>query len=91
MKFYDDILHDWTGGGEYLFPPAHSRGSIITDVTLLNGLQRLGYTREKMTIHGFRGIASTLLNVMGFNSDLIESQQTMSHRKSPLSSPHRRQ
>ena len=67
-------LHDWTGGGEYLFPSAHSRGSVITDVTLLNGLRRLGYTREEMSIHGFRGIASTLLNEMGYNSDLIEMQ-----------------
>ena len=43
-------------------------------MTLLNGLRRLGYTREEMTIHGFRGVASTQLNELGFNSDLIETQ-----------------
>ena len=67
-------LHDWTGHGEYIFASSHSKASVISDMTLLNGLRRLGYTREEMTIHGFRGVASTQLNELGFNSDLIETQ-----------------
>ena len=67
-------LHDWTGHGEYLFMSPHSRASVITDGTLLSALRRIGYTRTEMTIHGFRGIASTQLNELGFNSDLIEIQ-----------------
>ena len=67
-------LHDWTGHGEYLFASSQSRARVITDATLLNALRRIGYTRDEMTIHGFRGIASTQLNELGFNSDLIEAQ-----------------
>lgn len=67
-------LHDWTGHGEYLFASSQSRARVITDATLLNALRRIGYTRDEMTIHGFRGLASTQLNELGFNSDLIETQ-----------------
>lgn len=67
-------LHDWTGHGEYLFASSHSKARVITDMTLLNALRRLGYSSEEMCIHGFRGLASTQLNELGFNSDLIEAQ-----------------
>jgi integrase len=37
------------------------------------GLQRLGYSSNEMTAHGFRGTASTLLNESGkWHSDAIE-------------------
>ena len=38
---------------------------------LLNGLRRLGYGRNEMCIHGFRAIASTLLNGQRFCSDVV--------------------
>jgi hypothetical protein len=41
---------------------------------LLNALRRLGYTKEQMTIHGFRAMASTLLNEQGYRPDVIEAQ-----------------
>ena len=34
----------------------------------------MGYDRNEMCIHGFRAIASTLLNEQGFRSDVIEIQ-----------------
>ena len=37
-------------------------------------LRRLGYPRTEMTGHGFRSIASTLLNEQGWNRDAIERQ-----------------
>ena len=67
-------LHDWTGHGEYLFASSLSKARVITDMTLLNALRHLGYSSEEMCIHGFRGLASTQLNELGFNSDLIETQ-----------------
>ena len=41
---------------------------------MLNALRRMGYTREEMSVHGFRSIASTLLNELGYNRDWIERQ-----------------
>jgi len=37
-------------------------------------LKRLGYTKEEMTGHGFRSMASTLLNENGWSADAIERQ-----------------
>ena len=38
-------------------------------------LKRMGY-RGRMTGHGFRGIASTALNEMGYRWDVIEAQRS---------------
>lgn len=56
------------------FPSPMSNTRPISDVGLLNALRRLGYSREEMCIHGFRAIASTHLNEMGFRPDIIEVQ-----------------
>lgn len=56
------------------FPSPMSVTQPISDVGLLNALRRLGYSREEMCIHGFRAIASTHLNEMGFRPDIIEAQ-----------------
>ena len=40
---------------------------------MLYTLYRMGY-HGRATVHGFRGMASTLLNEMGFNPDWIERQ-----------------
>jgi integrase len=34
----------------------------------------MGFTKDEMVAHGFRSIASTRLNEMGYNSDWIERQ-----------------
>jgi hypothetical protein len=47
---------------------------LISDGTLLAGLRRLGYSKEEMTVHGFRSIASILFNEQGYNRDWIEGQ-----------------
>ena len=47
--------------------------------TVLYALYRMGY-QGKMTGHGFRAVASTALNEMGFNADVIERQ--LSHKES---------
>ena len=46
----------------------------ISDMTLLAGLRRMGYGKADMTVHGFRSMASTLLNEQGYNRDWIERQ-----------------
>ncbi|WP_295639350.1 integrase arm-type DNA-binding domain-containing protein [uncultured Mailhella sp.] len=67
-------LQKFSGDGEYVFPSPQSKSQCISDVGLLNGLRRLGYGREEMCIHGFRAMASTLLNEQQYNPDVIEAQ-----------------
>jgi integrase len=63
-----------TGHGRYLFPAIHKSGRPISEMTLNGALQRLGYSHDEHVTHGFRTTASTLLNEMGVDSDLIELQ-----------------
>lgn len=72
-----DILRDleqFTGGGKYVFPSTRAKSGILSDVTLLAAIRRLGYPKEEMTVHGFRGMASTIMNEMGVKADWIERQ-----------------
>ena len=67
-------LHSLTGNGRYLFPSLFSASRPISDMGLLNALRRMGYAKGVMTIHGFRSMASTLLNEQGYRADVIEAQ-----------------
>jgi integrase len=58
----------------YVFPsPVKSNSSICTE-SIRAALRTLGIKKEAFTAHGFRSMASTLLNELGFNSDWIEKQ-----------------
>ena len=46
----------------------------MSDATLTNALRNMGYGGDTMTVHGFRSMASTRLNEMGWNRDAIERQ-----------------
>ena len=46
----------------------------MSENTIGAALRRLGYTGDEMTAHGFRAMASTLLNERGVAPDLIELQ-----------------
>jgi integrase len=68
-------LKELTGGSKYLFPSVRSWHRPMSENTLNAALRRLGYSKEEMTAHGFRAMASTLLNETGtFNPDAIERQ-----------------
>ncbi len=68
------------GGGSRFVFPGRNRDKPISNNTLLFALYRLGY-KGKMTGHGFRAVASTMLNEMGkFRSDVIERQLAHSER-----------
>ncbi|GJL72369.1 MAG: integrase [Nitrosomonas sp.] len=60
------------GNSRYLLPGRNPNKSISNN-TLLYALYRLGY-KSKMTGHGFRAVASTILNELEFNPDAIERQ-----------------
>ena len=60
--------------GQFLFPVIGNQGDTISSNRMLLLLQRLG-VGDKATVHGFRSIASTVLNETGlFNADWIELQ-----------------
>jgi integrase len=61
-----------SGGSRFVFP-GRNRDKPISNNTMLFALYRLGY-KGKMTGHGFRAVASTTLNEIGFNPDIIERQ-----------------
>lgn len=67
-------LRERTGQGTYLFPSIRTDVRPISDATMLNALRRMGYQKDEMSVHGFRSIASTLLNELGYNRDWIERQ-----------------
>jgi len=54
----------------------------MSENTVLAALRRLGYSKEEMTGHGFRSMASTLLNEQGWNRDAIERQLAHAERDS---------
>lgn len=67
-------LQPWTGTSKYLFPSVRTEARPLSDATMLNALRRMGYQKDEMSVHGFRSIASTLLNELGYNRDWIERQ-----------------
>jgi integrase len=67
-------LHALTGAGRYVFPAIGFEVRPMSENTLGGALRRIGYASEEMTAHGFRSLASTLLNEQGWNPDLIELQ-----------------
>ena len=62
-----------TGPTGFVFPSVRTRVRPMSENTLNGGLRRLGYASDEMTAHGFRAMASTLLNESGkWSSDAIE-------------------
>lgn len=58
---------------EFLFPALHTMKRPLSDNTLNVALRRLGVAHDEMTSHGFRAMASTLLNESGlWHPDAIE-------------------
>ena len=73
------LLQILTGNSEWLFPGANDSKKSMSNNTILKALERMGY-KGKMTGHGFRGLASTILHEQGFNHDHIELQLAHSPR-----------
>lgn len=75
-------LREITGPEGYVFPGLTNSNRPMSENALTAGLRRMGYTGEQMTWHGFRTIASTLLNEQGWHPDLIELQLAHAERNS---------
>jgi integrase len=68
-----DTLRTLTGQSEWLFPGDRNARKSMSNNTILKALERMGY-KGRMTGHGFRGLASTVLHEQGFNHEHIELQ-----------------
>ena len=76
-------LHTLTGGREVLFPNYRNPNTCMTATTLNRALERMGLNGADsigFSAHGFRATASTILNEIGFRSDVIERQLAHAER-----------
>ncbi|NMW23540.1 tyrosine-type recombinase/integrase [Rhodanobacter denitrificans] len=67
-------LYPLTGDGRYVFPGLRSVSRPMSENTINGALRRLGYGTDEMTGHGFRSMAASRLNEMGWTPDAIERQ-----------------
>ncbi len=67
-------LYPLTGRFKYVFPSARGASRCMSENAVRAALRTLGYDNDTMTPHGFRGMASSLLNELGWNPDAIERQ-----------------
>ncbi|WP_114240045.1 integrase arm-type DNA-binding domain-containing protein [Dyella sp. C9] len=63
-----------TSSGRYVFPSVRTASRPMSENTINVALRRLGYGKDEMTGHGFRSMAASRLNEMGWNADAIERQ-----------------
>jgi len=66
-------LREINGHRGHIFYSPRGKTGYISNNTMLYALYRLGY-HSRMTGHGFRGLASTALNELGYRPDVIERQ-----------------
>ena len=66
-------LKELTGNTPFLFPSRTKTDGFISDATISRIIARMGY-KGRVTPHGFRSLASSVLNEQGFNPDAIERQ-----------------
>lgn len=62
-----------TGKGRFVFHGANDKSKPMSNNTILFALYRLGY-KSRMTGHGFRGLASTILHENDFAEEHLELQ-----------------
>lgn len=85
-----DVMKKLQGiNGEYRYVFPGVRPSVaMSKNTVLFALYRMGY-RGRMTGHGFRAVASTVLNETGFDADVIERQLAHVERNKVRAAYHR--
>lgn len=80
-------LKELNGAYSFVFP-GRNPAKAMSKNTVLFALYRMGY-HSRMTGHGFRAVASTQLNEMGFNPDAIERQLAHAERNKVRAAYHR--
>lgn len=68
-------LQPISGHGRYVFPSVRTGERCMSENTINSALRGMGYAKDKMTAHGFRATARTIMDeVMGERVDYIEHQ-----------------
>jgi integrase len=84
------LAHGFTGDGRYVFPSIRSVSRPMSENTVNGALRRLGFAGDEMTAHGFRAMASTLLNESGnWSPDAIERALAHKDRDTVRAAYHR--
>nr|WP_174408660.1 site-specific integrase [Desulfovibrio psychrotolerans] len=73
-------LHPLTQNADFIFPSVRTDSKPLSENTLNVALRGMGFSKEQMTLHGFRAMASSLLNERGYSSDWIEKQLAHTER-----------
>jgi len=73
-------LQPLTGRSQFVFPGERSSKRPMSDAAINAALRRMGFDKDTMTGHGFRAMASTRLNEMGWSPDVIERQLAHAER-----------
>jgi len=73
-------LQSVTGDGQWIFPGQRANGRPMSDMALNVAFRTMGYGKDEICAHGFRSMASTILNEQGFNRDWIERQLAHTER-----------
>ena len=73
MDLLSKVQH-FTGRGKYIFPNPRDKDMPMSENAVNVAIRRMGYGKDQMTAHGFRTMASTLLNETGHRQDVIEAQ-----------------
>ncbi|WP_046168921.1 tyrosine-type recombinase/integrase [Chromobacterium vaccinii] len=81
-------LKPLTGRSALLFPAMTDHSKCMSENTLGYAMGRMGY-KGKATPHGFRALASTVLNEEGFDPDVIERQLAHAERNKVRAAYHR--
>lgn len=63
-----------TGYGRYVFPGERDHDRPMSDNAIRSALRRMGWANDEMTPHGFRAMASTILDNMGYKQEWLERQ-----------------
>jgi len=73
-------LHPLTARGRFIFPSIRTPNKPMSENTVNAALRALGFDKDTMTGHGFRAMASTRLNELGWSPDVIERQLAHAER-----------
>ncbi len=77
-----DELRPLSSCSRYVFPSARTKDRPMSGNTINASLRSIGYASDQMCGHGFRSMATTLLNEQGWNRDVIERQLAHAERNS---------
>ncbi len=67
-------IHPLTGHGKYVFHGERDHDRPMSDNAIRSALRRMGWSNDEMTPHGFRAMASTILDNMGYKQEWLERQ-----------------